>query len=847
MSDSQFYLGRQFDLSNQSTSEKGFLYDPADLTTHAVVTGMTGSGKTGLCMVMLEEAALQEIPALIIDPKGDLTNLLLHFPALAPQDFKPWIDPELARRSGKSLEQAAQDASIAWQGGLQKWGISPERIRALKNAAQFAIYTPGSDAGLSVSILSSLKAPEIPWENNREVLRERIASTVTALLGLVGLENLDPLSSREHILLSNILETAWSKGKSLDLTELILQTQSPPFDHLGAFNVDTFFPAKSRMSLAMQLNNILASPVFEAWRVGQALDIEGMLYMPDGRPRHSVFYLAHLSDSERMFFVTLLLAAVETWMRTQSGTNSLRAILYMDEIFGYLPPQSNPPSKKPMLRLLKQARAFGLGLLLATQNPVDLDYKALSNAGTWLIGKLQTEQDKARLMDGLESASGDISRAEMDRLISSLQKRVFLSHNVHARQPVLFKTRWAMNFLAGPLMRNQIPALNQLAGAQKLREKSQELSSVPDPARNASSPPVSSEEGESSSLDQDLISPGLAPSSAFGSATRPAVPTGVDEYFLSTNYSLSEALSAAGQSSPDAKFKAVLYDPALLAVARVRFRDRKYGADTEARKAVLAHQDQLDGPMRWEDHFHAFIPDEQVETQPAPDAFFSLLSRPFMELKQMNALKREFAEWVYRTAVVTARANDALKVFAGPDVSQAEFVKVCADTAREARDLEADKKNALFDRQIQTLKDKLSREERELREDEADLSHRKAEEWGTHVENVLGALGRRRSTRRLSTSLTKRRLTEQAKADVEESLEALEDLEKKLAEIESARKQALEEINDHWGDLVNDVSEVTLTPKKSNIYVELFGLAWVPYYQVDLHGQLLKIPAFGVA
>ncbi|MBI3737478.1 MAG: ATP-binding protein, partial [Chloroflexi bacterium] len=402
MADKNFYIGRLFDTKKNQVTATPVEYDPADLTTHAVVTGMTGSGKTGLCIDLLEEAALQNIPAIIIDPKGDLTNLLLHFPDLAPQDFQPWIDPELARRAGETVEQAANAASSAWRKGLQEWGIGHEKMLALKNAAQFAIYTPGSESGIPVSVLSSLAAPDLDWnsnaapdldwESNREILREKISSTVTALLGLIGMEDIDPIQSREHILLSNLFETAWSQGKDIELTELILQTQTPPFDKLGAFPVDTFFPPKDRMALAMQLNNILAAPAFEVWREGQDLNIPALLFAKDGRPRHSIFYLAHLSDAERMFFVTLLFSAVETWMRTQSGSGSLRAILYMDEIFGYLPPQSNPPSKTPLLRMLKQARAFGLGLLLATQNPVDVDYKALSNAGTWIIGKLQTEQ-----------------------------------------------------------------------------------------------------------------------------------------------------------------------------------------------------------------------------------------------------------------------------------------------------------------------------------------------------------------------------------------------------------------------------------------------------------------------
>src|SRR5512147_3172743 len=278
MADQEFYLGRIFDPAAGKVTAQDLMYDPADLTTHAVVTGMTGSGKTGLCIALLEGAALQGIPALIIDPKGDLTNLLLHFPELAPQDFQRWIDPDLARRAGKTLEQAAMEASLSWRNGLAEWNIKPERIAALKNAVQFAIFTPGSDSGIPVSVLSSLAAPKLDWEGNREVLRERISSTVTALLGLVGMNDIDPIRSREHILLSNIFEFHWSEGNDLDLTELILQTQTPPFPNLGAFPVDTFFPPKDRMELAMILNNILAAPAFETWREGEELDIQSLLF-----------------------------------------------------------------------------------------------------------------------------------------------------------------------------------------------------------------------------------------------------------------------------------------------------------------------------------------------------------------------------------------------------------------------------------------------------------------------------------------------------------------------------------------------------------------------------------------
>src|SRR5215208_3665747 len=725
MTDSNFYLGRAYNPIRQTVTEKQVTYDPADLTTHAVVTGMTGSGKTGLCIVLLEEAARQGIPAIIIDPKGDLTNLLLHFPDLAPPDFQPWIDADLARRAGKNSEQMAVDASTSWREGLREWGIPQGRILALKNAAQFAVFTPGSDAGIPVSVLSSLSVPEIPWQENREVLREKIISTVTALLGLVGYTDIDPLRSREHILLANIFETEWSQGRDVELEELVLQTQTPPFDNLGAFPVETFFPAKDRMELAMVLNNILAAPSFETWREGQALNIGSMLYTSDGRPRHNIFYLAHLSDAERMFFITLLLSAVETWMRTQSGATSLRALLYMDEMFGYLPPQRNPPSKQPILRMLKQGRAFGLGLLLATQNPVDVDYKALSNAGTWFIGKLQTEQDKNRLLDGLESASGGISRIVFDKLISSLGKRVFVLHNIHAKQPELLQTRSTINFLAGPLTRNQIPALNKLANAEGI--------SAPAGMSHPTEQPTMAPMMEAAPARRSISAQSQPPTAKIqSSSTKPPIPAWIHEYFLPQNYSLPEAFSAAQKTMPaEVMIDGVIYRPTLLASAEVHVLDRKHGVDSELTRAALVKTPDKRGSIRWEDHPLSANILDSVEPSPVPSARFSSIDSPLNDVKLMTAMQKDFTDWVYRTSAVKARVNQALKVFAGPDVGPADFMKACAEAAREARDAEVEKKTAQLDRQLRTLEDKLAREERELREDEAELSGRKWEE-GSH-------------------------------------------------------------------------------------------------------------------
>ncbi len=858
MADSNFYLGRLVDAKTAKSTTTPVLYDPADLTTHAVVTGMTGSGKTGLCVSLLEEAALQGVPAIIIDPKGDLTNLLLHFPNLLPQDFQPWIDPEMVHRAGKTQEQAANEAASSWRNGLKEWGIGQDRLLDLQNAAKFAIYTPGSDSGIPVSVLSSLAAPNLDWDSNREVLRERITSTVTALLGLVGMNDLDPIRSREHILLSNIFEEHWSAGRDLDLTELILQTQTPPFDKLGAFPVDTFFPPKDRMELAMVLNNILAAPAFETWREGESLDVQNLLFTPDGQPRHSIFYLAHLSDGERMFFVTLLLSAVETWMRTQTGSTSLRALLYMDEIYGYLPPTAVPPSKGPLLRMLKQARAFGLGLLLATQNPVDIDYKALSNTGTWLIGKLQTERDKNRLLDGLESAAGGIPRAAMDKLISSLGKRVFVMHNVHEKMPVLMQTRWAMNFLAGPMTRAQIPALNELVGAG-VEEQSSVVSGQSSVAKKPkpsveSFQPVTVASAQSEVEQAQPASNRQYPSGTMsstvnrqsdGSLTKPTLPAGIREYFLPQNYSLPEAFQSVKKPMPSqAMIQGVMYRPTLLASAQVRLLDRKYGVDSEVTKSALVETLDRRGVVRWEEFPYAGPSLDKVETMPAAGARFAGMETPLNDSKLMTALQKDFTDWLFRNTEVTARANLKLKVFGGPDVSQAEFMKACAEAARDGRDAELEKKAAAIDKKIKSVEDKLLKEERELRQDEEDLRNRNIETGLSGAEALAGlfGLGRKKS---LSTSVSKYRMAQNAKEEVEESVDAIAQFKKERADLARQREEIESEVNDIWGSVVNDISEVSIKPKKTDIYVNLFGVAWKPYYLVQSGDETIELPAFG--
>ena len=459
----QFYLGREYDLEKKSSAGGNLvLYDSKDLVTHAIVVGMTGSGKTGLCIDLIEEAAIDGVPTIAIDPKGDLTNLLLTFPDLRPEDFRPWINEEDAARKGVTPDEFAKQQAELWRKGLESWGQSGERIRRLRGAADFAIYTPGSTAGIPVSILRSFAAPPAQLREDTELFRERVSTTTTSLLALVGIAA-DPIKSREHILISTLLSTAWAEGKDLDLAALVGSIQKPPMARIGALDLEKFYPENDRGELAMRINGLLASPGFGGWLEGEALDVGALYRTPAGKPRVSIFSIAHLSDAERMFFVALLLNEILGWVRTQSGTTSLRAILYMDEIFGFFPPVAEPPAKRPLLTLLKQARAFGLGVVLATQNPVDLDYKGLANTGTWLLGRLQTDRDKQRVLEGLEGAaaaqSASFDRKSMEELLAGLANRVFLMNNVHEDGPVVLESRWAMSYLRGPLTRDQIKVL----------------------------------------------------------------------------------------------------------------------------------------------------------------------------------------------------------------------------------------------------------------------------------------------------------------------------------------------------------------------------------------------------
>jgi hypothetical protein len=829
MADQKFFIGRAIDPATGKPTAEPINYDPADLTTHGIITGMTGSGKTGLGVAFLEEAALEGIPAIVIDPKGDMTNLLMHFPELSPADFAPWIDPEAARREGKSTAELAAETAQRWREGLAGWGLGREQLLALQQAAGFTIYTPGSSAGVPVNILASLTAPGMDWAANREILRERIATIVTALLTLVGVNVTDPLRSREHILLSNILEHAWSKNRSLDLHQLIVETSTPPFDRLGVLALDSVYPERDRFALAMLLNNFLASPTFASWIEGQTLDIGAMLFMPDGRPRHNVFYLAHLSDQERMFFVTLLFAAVESWMRSQRGTGHLRLLVYFDEIMGYMPPVANPPSRPVMLRMLKQARAFGVGLLLATQNPVDVDYKALSNAGTWVIGRLQTEQDKDRLMDGLRSASGALDVASIANTISGLGKRMFLLHSVHRAKPALFTTRWVLNYLAGPVTRDQIADLNQLAGSAAVAAGGPQSGLANGAAGGAT---------RASGFVQAVMAATPPPSVLPGFSVQPAAVAGVDQVFLPASIPAERAV-ATTRLSGSWQAQGLLYRPTVFAAAEVRYMQRKYDVDHVQHVRVLA-TDLKPGRADWGEP--KGLASVELGSQREPDARYDTLPDWLDDAKSIAALRKDFADWVYRNAVLRLPVNESLKVYGPAGISPEAFTSRCREAVRQAAAAEREKITSATERKIASLEGRRERLSLTVNRLRADVNARRAEELGAGLQTVIGMLSGRRSS--ISSNMSKRRMMSQAQARLSQEESKLAELDREASGLRDDQARQLRDLDDRWLSVAGQVTEIPIQPKRSDIYVDTFAVAWLPHHIIAVGSEHIVLPAF---
>lgn len=796
----KFYLGREHDLATGETGTQKLLYDSKDLTTHAVCVGMTGSGKTGLCLSLLEEAAIDGIPAIAIDPKGDLGNLLLAFPNLAPDEFRPWIDESAATRKGMTSDEFAADRAELWRKGLDQWDQGPERIRKYLGSAERVIYTPGSNAGIPLTILKSFDAPPPELLNDAEAFRERISSAISGLLALVGIDA-DPVQSREFIFLCNLLDTAWRAGRDLDIPQLIREIQQPPFDKVGVLDLESFFPSRKRSALAMSLNNLLASPSFQSWMQGQPLDVQKLLYTDDGRPKLSILSIAHLNDAERMFFVTILLNEVLAWMRTQPGTSSLRALLYMDEVFGYFPPVGNPPSKKPMLTLLKQARAFGLGCVLATQNPVDLDYKGLSNAGTWFLGRLQTERDKARVLEGLEGASAQagssFDRGKMEQTLASLGSRVFLMNNVHDNRPTVFHTRWALSFLRGPLTRGQIKQLM-------------------DPVRDK----YQVEEEEES---KDAESGSTQPTPATKSSTRPILSGKIREEFLVVNDRVPDGYR-------------LVYRPGLLGSAKVHFVRASWDVDVWNDCYVLQTFHDGDAPDSIWEGAYVYDQDRITSDDPEPQAEFADLPAELARDSSYRVFNRQLKSHLYRTRSVVKWFCDDLDAYSEAGEEQADFRTRVSQQARQQRDQARETLEAKHEAKKAKLGIRIERYRSDVEAQRTQFLAKVGGALWAVLELVLSAAAGGSTKRRASSSMSKARQAATERGQQSRAVAKLEEAEAGLEQLESEQQDALEELNEKFDPQNLEFDRLEVKPRKADISIGKVTLVWLPW-RVDTEGN----------
>lgn len=786
-----FYLGSEPD------TDKPLFLEASDLTTHGVIVGMTGSGKTGLGVVLLEEALQSGVPTLIIDPKGDMGNLMLTFPNLLPTDFMPWINESEA---GGDIAQAAFDKATLWKSGLERSGIDPSRIQKLRDTADFSIYTPGSTAGIPLNIIGSLNAPA--EGTDAETLQDEIEGFASSLLALVGVDS-DPLSSREHILLSNIIYWYWSQGKGLDLGMLIGLVQQPPMRKLGVIDLDTFFPPAERVKLAMKLNGLAASPSFASWSEGPELDIQRLLYGDSGKPQAAIVSLAHLSDEERQFVVTLLLSKMVTWMRAQPGTGDLRALIYMDEVFGYVPPVGAPPSKKPILTILKQARAFGVGLVLSTQNPVDIDYKALSNAGTWMIGRLQTDRDKQRLLDGMGASDGSVDINAISDTISALDKRRFVMHSTRISKPRVFGTRWAMSYLPGPLTRDQISRLTS------------------DERRQAAVDSVAA----NSSADGASAPAQLADNE---SAVAPQTADNISVRFLDPAASYAEQIDA----SPTGK----RLHAGLAVRVEMLFDDTKSKLRHQAEwEAIIT---PLDGPLDPDDAIIVDYDDRDLQRKEPEGAVYVLPDAKIKNKTYFKSAQTAIKDHLYRNEELELFHNPALKVYSRIGESLEDFEARCEIEADDRADKDADKLRQMLTKKIDRVNSAIQKSEDKLREIQFDAASRKSDQRTSQVMDIAGGLlgsllGGRRSTRSIITgglrrSQSKGRMAAKAAERLKTAENRYSGLMEDREELESELSEDLFEIQDEWAEKAGEIESLTVGLEKTDISIDDVSLIWIP-------------------
>ncbi len=791
-----FYLGRELDVTTHTPAQAPLLFKSKDLTTHAAIIGMTGSGKTGLGIGLIEEAIIDNIPSIIIDPKGDMGNLLLAFPELRPEDFLPWVDPSDAARKEMTVEAYAAATARDWQDGLQSWGQDQERIKNLLAATTMTIYTPGSSSGVSVSVLGSFQAPPTEVANDTDTFNGLVNSTTVSLLSLIGIDG-DPLQSREHILLSSILIHFWRKGESLALEGLIGNIVNPPFDKVGVFPLDTFYPQAQRMTLAMSLNGLLASPTFAAWMQGEPLDIQKILYTEAGRPKTAIFSIAHLSEPERMFFVTMLLNQIIGWMRRQQGTASLKALLYMDEIFGYFPPTANPPSKKPMLMLLKQARAYGIGVVLSTQNPVDLDYKGLANIGTWFVGRLQTSQDQERVLDGIVGASdGKLDRQKVKGLLSDMKGRQFLLTSAHLDAPLLFESRWVLCYLKGPLSTSDIKKLMQ--GRTNTRGTLETA-----PPTTAAAPAGAGSATAASAHSSEL------------SDHAPLLSQSIEQLYFLHNTTAER----------------LVFEPWLAATASVRFANSTRNIDIVRESTVHIYLDEAFARADWAAAEECPWPLSQCTAQPPSNSSFYALPSSVAQLKDFRELTKSFTDHLYQNQKLELFRVAALKLESQPGESLGDFKVRLADVLRGRKDIEVEKLRQTSGVRQKRLEDQIGAAMDRVAKEKVDVASKTTDTVISFGAAVIGAfLGRKAfsasTVTRAATGMRSAGRVVKEKGDVQRAEIEVQELQQGLNNLAAEIEQKVVALADSFTPESFAIEIFSVKPRRSDVFNVRLALLW---------------------
>jgi len=766
-----FYLGKDVDKNTLDATDALTLLKNKNFTTHATIIGMTGSGKTGLGIGIIEEATLDNIPSLIIDPKGDMGNLCLTDPDFSPSSFAPWVADEANTKAENITDYAKKIADI-WRKGTASHHQDSERVAKFHQVKK-TIYTPGSSAGISVNVLSSLDVPPIQIIEDSDSFASYINSTVSSLLSLIGIED-DPVESKEYVLLAQLITQSWLDGESVSLEDLIGRIISPPFKKIGVLPINDFYPQSQRFKFATRFNSIIASPTFKTWLQGETLDIQKLLYDDNGKAKVAIFSISHLSDEERMFFVTLLLNKFIAWMRRQSGTSALKTMLYMDEIYGFFPPIKNPPSKEPMLLLLKQARAYGVGIVLSTQNPVDLDYKGLSNMGTWFIGRLQTSQDIARVIDGLGGKVGSsFDKNEIKMLIANLKKRTFFLKSAHLDDIRLFGTRWVMSYLKGPLKRAEISALMDT-------QKSQ--------------------------LETKILTPKIKKNTVQEGFNRdPSLDATIPQYF-------ELDLRQTGKFVPELK-----------AQATINFFNQTRGIDEQEHFCLSLELEAQQRVIDWaEAHNDSELKNcfSRLLTQPVEKASFAEVPTIISEDKKLRNTTKLLKDWLYHENKLELYRCKSPKLESVPYETLTDFKIRLTDKLNDNKEIAIEKLQQQFARKEKTLTRRLNTALEKLEKEEADTT-------GSFLKvgiTILGALFGKStaSIGRAGTRILKER------GDVNRQEDRIQRIENDILELEEELEDRIDSLVEKFDIDSVDIEEFAIKPRRTDIQIENIAITWKP-------------------